>query len=60
MLRNITFAVLAAVGLLVFLFWFLFGTLSPCDALRAEYRLTDTGRRLGALVDAMRAYAAHS
>ena len=27
---------------------------------RAEYRLTDTGRRLGALVDAMRAYAAHT
>jgi DNA-binding HxlR family transcriptional regulator len=27
---------------------------------RAEYRLTDTGRRLGALVDAMRAYAAHA
>jgi DNA-binding HxlR family transcriptional regulator len=25
---------------------------------RAEYRLTDEGRRLGALVDAMRAYAA--
>ena len=25
---------------------------------RVEYRLTDTGRRLGALVDAMRAYAA--
>jgi DNA-binding HxlR family transcriptional regulator len=27
---------------------------------RVEYRLTDTGRRLGALVDAMRAYAAHA
>ena len=27
---------------------------------RVEYRLTDTGRRLGALVDAMRAYAAHT
>jgi DNA-binding HxlR family transcriptional regulator len=26
---------------------------------RAEYRLTDEGRRLGALVDAMRAYAAN-
>jgi DNA-binding HxlR family transcriptional regulator len=26
---------------------------------RAEYRLTEAGRRLGALVDAMRAYAAH-
>ena len=27
---------------------------------RVEYRLTDAGRRLGALVDAMRAYAAIS
>ena len=27
---------------------------------RVEYRLTDAGRRLGALVDAMRAYAAHA
>ena len=27
---------------------------------RVEYRLTDPGRRLGALVDAMRAYAAHA
>jgi len=27
---------------------------------RVEYRLTATGRRLGALVDAMRAYAAHT
>jgi DNA-binding HxlR family transcriptional regulator len=27
---------------------------------RVEYRLTPAGRRLGALVDAMRAYAAHS
>jgi DNA-binding HxlR family transcriptional regulator len=27
---------------------------------RVEYRLTTAGRRLGALVDAMRAYAAHS
>ena len=27
---------------------------------RVEYRLTDTGRRLGTLVDAMRAYAARS
>ena len=27
---------------------------------RVEYRLTDTGRRLGALVDALRAYAAHT
>jgi DNA-binding HxlR family transcriptional regulator len=27
---------------------------------RVEYRLTATGRRLGALVDAMRAYAAHA
>ena len=27
---------------------------------RVEYRLTTTGRRLGALVDAMRAYAAHA
>jgi DNA-binding HxlR family transcriptional regulator len=27
---------------------------------RVEYRLTDAGRRLGALVDAMRAYAAAS
>jgi DNA-binding HxlR family transcriptional regulator len=26
---------------------------------RVEYRLTPAGRRLGALVDAMRAYAAH-
>jgi DNA-binding HxlR family transcriptional regulator len=26
---------------------------------RAEYRLTDAGRRLGALVDAMRAWATH-
>ena len=27
---------------------------------RVEYRLTAAGRRLGALVDAMRAYAAHA
>jgi DNA-binding HxlR family transcriptional regulator len=27
---------------------------------RVEYRLTTAGRRLGALVDAMRAYAAHA
>jgi DNA-binding HxlR family transcriptional regulator len=27
---------------------------------RVEYRLTPAGRRLGALVDAMRAYAAHA
>jgi DNA-binding HxlR family transcriptional regulator len=27
---------------------------------RVEYRLTVAGRRLGALVDAMRAYAAHT
>jgi DNA-binding HxlR family transcriptional regulator len=27
---------------------------------RVEYRLTDAGRRLGAMVDAMRAYAAHA
>jgi len=27
---------------------------------RVEYRLTVVGRRLGALVDAMRAYAAHT
>ena len=27
---------------------------------RVEYRLTKAGRRLGALVDAMRAYAAHA
>jgi DNA-binding HxlR family transcriptional regulator len=27
---------------------------------RVEYRLTATGRRLGAMVDAMRAYAAHT
>jgi DNA-binding HxlR family transcriptional regulator len=27
---------------------------------RVEYRLTEAGRRLGALVDAMRAYAAHA
>jgi DNA-binding HxlR family transcriptional regulator len=27
---------------------------------RVEYRLTIAGRRLGALVDAMRAYAAHA
>jgi DNA-binding HxlR family transcriptional regulator len=27
---------------------------------RVEYRLTQAGRRLGALVDAMRAYAAHA
>ena len=27
---------------------------------RVEYRLTVAGRRLGALVDAMRAYAAHA
>src|SRR5205814_5421854 len=27
---------------------------------RVEYRLTSSGRRLGALVDAMRAYAAHA
>ena len=27
---------------------------------RVEYTLTDAGRRLGALVDAMRAYAAHA
>src|SRR5207249_11535133 len=27
---------------------------------RVEYRLTDAGRRLGTLVDAMRAWAAHA
>jgi DNA-binding HxlR family transcriptional regulator len=27
---------------------------------RGEYKLTPAGRRLGALVDAMRAYAAHA
>lgn len=38
MLQRILLAVVAALGLCAFAFWFLFGTLSPCDALRAEYK----------------------
>ena len=38
MLKRTVYAIGAALGLLVGTFWFLFGTLSPCDALRGEYR----------------------
>ena len=38
MIKRTVYAIVGALGFLVALFWFLFGTLSPCDALRGEYR----------------------
>ena len=38
MVYRTLLAIVAALGLCAFAFWFLFGTLSPCEALRAEYK----------------------
>lgn len=38
MLARSVAAVVAALGVCLLGFWFVFGTLAPCDALRAEYR----------------------